>query len=75
MDRALGARVVSPQHGSCSRGLGCQEGGTDAFVTIFTDISCSLVVMSASLESCEIKDIILRVLSTPEQPSVPNDTS
>ena len=33
MDRALGAQVVSPQCGSHSRGLGCQEGGTDAFVT------------------------------------------
>ena len=33
MDRALGARVVSPQRGSHSRGLGCHEGGTDAFMT------------------------------------------
>ena len=33
MDRALGAWVVSPQRRSRSRGLGCQEGGTDVFVT------------------------------------------
>ena len=34
MDHALGARVVSPQRGSRSRGLGCQEGGTDTFMTL-----------------------------------------
>ena len=40
VDYALEAWIASPQRGSHSQGLGCQEGAIDAVVTVLASLTC-----------------------------------